>query len=205
MDWTTGDGTARAGEDYAAASGTLTFAPGETLGTVRVAVLEDDEAEGAETMELTLSNATGAGLADATATGTVADPAGEPPAGPPPAVSVADAEVQEGPDAVLAFAVTLDRASPALATVDWETLNGSGKAGAKAGQDYVAASGTLAFAPGETAKTVNVAVLDDAHDEGQEVMLLVLSNAVGATIADAVAKGSYRLRQSRSRRRQPSE
>ena len=190
VDWATGDGTARAGEDYAAASGTLAFAPGETAKTVSVAVLEDGEAEGAETMELTLSNAVGAALADATATGTVSDPSGEPPVGPLPAVSVADAKVREGPDAVLGFAVTLDRASPSSVTVDWETLNGAGKAGAKAGQDYVAASGTLAFAPGETAKTVNVAVLDDSHDEGREVMLLILTNAVGATIADAVAKGT---------------
>ena len=90
----------------------------------------------------------------------------------------------------LAFAVTLDRASQETVTVDWETLDGGGKAGAKAGQDYVAASGTLAFAPGETLRTVHVAVLDDAHDEGREVMLLILTNAVGATIADAVAKGT---------------
>ena len=136
VDWATGDGTARAGEDYAAASGTLAFAPGETAKTVSVAVLEDGEAEGAETMELTLSNAVGAALADATATGTVSDPSGEPPVGPLPAVSVADAKVREGPDAVLGFAVTLDRASPSSVTVDWETLNGAGKAGAKAGQDY---------------------------------------------------------------------
>ena len=182
--WATGDGTARAGEDYAAASGKIAFVPGETLRTVRVAVLEDDEAEGAETMELTLSNATGAGLADATATGRVSDPAGE-----QPAVSVADAKVRESPGAVLAFKVTLDRVSRETATVDWETLNGGGKAGAKAGQDYVADSGTLVFVPGETAKTVNVAVLDDSHDEGQEVMLVVLSNAVRATIADGAAKG----------------
>ena len=182
--WATGDGTARAGEDYAADSGKIAFVPGETLRTVRVAVLEDDEAEGAETMELTLSNATGAGLADATATGRVSDPAGE-----QPAVSVADAKVREGPGAVLAFKVTLDRVSRETATVDWETLNGGGKAGAKAGQDYVADAGTLVFVPGETAKTVNVAVLDDSHDEGQEVMLVVLSNAVRATIADGAAKG----------------
>ena len=184
VDWATGDGTARAGEDYAADSGKIAFVPGETLRTVRVAVLEDDEVEGAETMELTLSNATGAGLADATATGRVSDPAGE-----QPAVSVADAKVRESPGAVLAFKVTLDRVSRETATVDWETLNGGGKAGAKAGQDYVADAGTLVFVPGETAKTVNVAVLDDSHDEGQEVMLVVLSNAVRATIADGAAKG----------------
>ena len=185
VDWATSDDTAQAGKDYNAASGTLVFAPGETARTVHVAVLEDNEVEGAETMELTLSNATGAGLADATATGTVSGPAGE-----QPAISVADDKVREGPDVELAFAVTLDRASQETVTVDWETLDGGGKAGAKAGQDYVAASGTLAFAPGETAKTVHVAVLDDAHDEGREVMLLILTNAVGATIADAVAKGT---------------
>ena len=185
VDWTTSDGTAQAGEDYAAASGKIAFVPGETLRTVRVAVLDDHEVEGAETMELTLSNATGAGLADATATGTVSDLTGE-----QPAISVADDQVREGPDAVLAFEVTLDRAASGTVTVDWETLDGGGKAGAKAGQDYVAASGTLAFAPGETLRTVHVAVLDDAHDEGREEMWLILTNAVGATIADAVAKGT---------------
>ena len=186
VDWATSDGTAKAGTDYTAASGTLVFAPGETSKTVRVAVLADEEAEGGETMVLTLSNASGAGLADARATGTVSDPAQVAPAGPPPAVSIADATVDEGPGAVLAFAVTLDRASQARATVDWETRDGN----ARAGDDYVAGSGTLRFSPGETAKTIEVTVLDDFHDEGREVMLVVLSNPVGATIAKAAAGGT---------------
>ena len=186
VDWATSDGTAKAGTDYTAASGTLVFAPGETSKTVSVAVLADEEAEGAETMVLTLSNASGAGLADATAKGTVSDPAEVAPAGPPPAVSIADATVDEGPGAELAFAVTLDRASQAPATVDWETRDGN----ARAGDDYVAGSGTLRFSPGETAKTISVTVLDDSHDEGREVMLVVLSNPVGATIAKAAAGGT---------------
>ena len=184
VDYATSDGTATAGEDYTEASGTLVFAPGETAKTVEIAVLDDALDEGGETMGLALSNAAGAGIARGAATGAIADPAA--PSGPPPALSVADAEAQEGPGAVLAFRVTLDRASAAPATVDWETLDGS----ATAGEDYVGASGTLAFAPGETAKTVEVAVLDDAHDEGRETMLLYLSNATGASIADAVAKGT---------------
>ena len=114
------------------------------------------------------------------------DGPGDPPTSPPPVVWLADARVREGPDAELAFSVRLDRAPVETATVDWETLDGS----AKAGEDYVADSGTLVFALGETVKTVNVAVLDDAHDEGQEVMLLVLPNAQGAVIGDAVAKGT---------------
>ena len=104
----------------------------------------------------------------------------------PPLVSVADVKVREGPGAVLAFNVMLDRASRETATVDWETLNGQ----AKAGLDYVAGTGTLTFAPGQTVKTVNVAVLDDAHDEGTEAMALYLSNPEGVIIADAVASGT---------------
>ena len=114
------------------------------------------------------------------------DGPGDPPTSPPPVVSLTDARVREGPSAVLGFTVRLDRAPVETAMVDWETLDGS----AKAGEDYVADSGTLVFALGETVKTVNVAVLDDAHDEGQEVMLLVLPNAQGAVIGDAVAKGT---------------
>ena len=146
-----------------------------------MAVLADEEVEGAETMRLTLSNAAGARLAEAAAAGTVSDP----PAVPLPEISIADARVDEGPGAVLEFAVTLDRAAASVVTVDWETRDGS----ALAGEDYVGSSGTLVFAPGETAKTIRVAVLDDSQDEVSEVMLVVLSNPVGATIAEAAAGG----------------
>ena len=47
----------------------------------------------------------------------------------------------------------------------------------------------LSFAAGETAKTVSVAVLDDAHDEGTETLTLTLSNARGALLDDATATG----------------
>ena len=104
-----------------------------------------------------------------------------------PAVSVADARVrEETTGAVLAFAVTLDKAAAGAVTVDYATSDGTATAGA----DYTATSGTLAFAAGETAKTVSVPVLDDAHDEGEETLTLTLSNAVGARIADGEATGT---------------
>ena len=104
----------------------------------------------------------------------------------PVAIRVADASVEEAADAVLAFAVTLDRVRHDTVTVDYATVNGT----ATAGEDYTAASGTLTFAAGETAKTVEVAVLDDAHDEGNETLVLRLSNPSGARIADAEATGT---------------
>ena len=104
----------------------------------------------------------------------------------PVALSVADARVREASDVTLDFAVTLSRASRAPVAVAYATADGS----ATAGSDYTATSGTLTFAAGETAKTVSVPVLDDAHDEGEETLTLRLSAATGAVIADGVATGT---------------
>ena len=71
VDYATADGTATAGSDYTATSGTLTFAAGETEKTVSVPVLDDAHDEGSETLTLTLSTAAGAYLADGTAIGTI--------------------------------------------------------------------------------------------------------------------------------------
>ncbi len=94
----------------------------------------------------------------------------------PARIRVADARAKEGKDASLDFAVTLHRAAAHEVSVDYATKDGTAAAGA----DYTAASGTLTFAPGETAKTVSVALLDDSHDEGKETFTLTLSNPQGA-------------------------
>ena len=73
VDYATANGTATAGEDYRAASGTLELAAGETSKTIEVAVHADTENEGEETLTLSLSNATGARIADGEATGTIQD------------------------------------------------------------------------------------------------------------------------------------
>ncbi len=104
----------------------------------------------------------------------------------PPGLSVADAEVQEGPSASLDFTVTLGRAASGAVSVQYATADGS----ATAGSDYTATSGTLNFAAGETAKTVSVPVIDDSHNEGDETLTLTLSNATGAWIADGEATGT---------------
>ena len=104
----------------------------------------------------------------------------------PVAVSVADARAREGEDETIDFAVSLSRAASGPVSVTWATADGT----ATAGEDYTRASGKLKFAPGETAKTVRVPVLDDVVDEGEETFTLRLSAASGARIADGVATGT---------------
>ena len=102
-------------------------------------------------------------------------------------IRVADAEATEqveNPEMV--FRVTLDRASSETVTVNYETADGT----ARAGQDYVAAEGTLVFAPGETEKTVVVTVIDDSVEDSGETFTLLLSDASGGHIADPQAVGT---------------
>ncbi len=89
----------------------------------------------------------------------------------------------------LRFKVFLSRMLPVPVTVDYATSDGT----AQAGQDYVAASGTLTFRPGETGKSVAVRVLKDGHDEGEERMTLTLSNLRPSSrvqMQDATATGT---------------
>jgi hypothetical protein len=72
VDFSTADGTAT-GSDYAATSGTITFAPGQTSRTILVPTLDDTAAEPNETFTVTLSNPVAATIADGTGVGTITD------------------------------------------------------------------------------------------------------------------------------------
>ena len=100
-------------------------------------------------------------------------------------LSVADADAAENVDDTIDFTVTLDRAASGTVSVDYATSDGSARAGA----DYTAQSGTLTFSPGERSKTVQVVILDDTHDEGEETFTLALSNASGVVIVAGQASG----------------
>jgi hypothetical protein len=71
VDYATSDGSAAAGDDYSATTGTLTFAPGTTSQTVTVPVVGDDAFEPDETFLLNLSNASNATILDGEGMGTV--------------------------------------------------------------------------------------------------------------------------------------
>ena len=110
----------------------------------------------------------------------------------PPGLTVADARVRESvANAAVEFAVTLSRASAETVTVAYATSDGPSPNGATAEDDYEPRSGTLTFLAGETSKTVSVPVYADDHDEGEETLILTLSNPTGgAWLKDATATGT---------------
>jgi hypothetical protein len=85
------------------------------------------------------------------------------------------------------FTVTLSAPSTVPVTVNWATADGTAKA---SGGDYVAASGTLTFAPGETRKTISIAVKGDRGKEANEAFFLRLLTAANALIDDGQGVGT---------------
>jgi M6 family metalloprotease-like protein len=105
-----------------------------------------------------------------------------------PLASIDDVAVIEpdGGTATAGFTVTLTAASASPVTIGYATADVS----ATAGSDYVAASGTVTFAPGETSKPLSVTVNGDTIPEPGESFNVFLSGAVGAAIADAQGLGT---------------
>ncbi len=173
---------ANAPADYAAASETLTFVPGDVSETFTVTVNGDLLDEANETYRVFLSSPTFAGFSDSVGIGTITDD------DPLPALSVADASVVEGDtgSATMDFTVTLAPVSGREVTVQYATSDGD----AKSTTDYDATSGTLSFAAGETTKTISVPVDGDVLDEADETLTLTLSVPGNTTLADATATGT---------------
>ncbi|MCI0637732.1 MAG: Ig-like domain-containing protein [Gemmataceae bacterium] len=73
VSYSTADGTATAGEDYNAASGSVTFYPGQTTKTIGVVIIGDVVHEPAETFYVNLTNPTNATIADSQGLGTILD------------------------------------------------------------------------------------------------------------------------------------
>ena len=92
--------------------------------------------------------------------------------------NVSLAEGNSGTTAVT-FTVSLSTASGLPVTVNYATADGT----AKALGDYAATGGTLTFAPGETTKTIVVAVVGDATYEANETFFLNLSGPANASLA----------------------
>lgn len=105
-----------------------------------------------------------------------------------PALSIGDATVTEGNagTATLSFPVTLSSPAARAVTVGYATADGT----AVAPSDYAAASGTVTFSPGETARTIAVGVVSDVAVEPSETLTVTLSAPVNATLGRGAATGT---------------
>jgi VCBS repeat-containing protein len=184
VQYATSNGTAAAPGDYAAASGTLTFTPGQTSQNIEVSLVDDGLDEADETLTVSLSSPSAATITDGEATGTIVDNDGA------PSLTVSPAEVTEGDgtSVTLSFTVALSAASGQTVTVNYATSDGT----AAAPGDYTAASGTLTFTPGQTSQPVNVTVQGDTDYEGDETLTLTLSSPSNAALGTASATGTIR-------------
>jgi hypothetical protein len=179
VNYATSDGTAKAGSDYTAASGALTFAAGEQTKTFNVTLLPDNVYEGNETFNITLSAPTGGALlaGPSTAVVTLLDDEQR------PSVSVGDVMVTEGNAGTTdaQFLVSLSNASVETISVNYATVEGT----ASSASDFTAASGTLTFAPLSTSALVKVKVKGDYQIESDEAFALNISSPVSASVSRA--------------------
>jgi len=183
----TKDGTATGGSDYTRRAATaLTFPAGQTARTVSVTVAGDSlpESDEAFTLELTTAAGSGVTLSDASGKATIDNDDA------PGSFSVGDLSMPEGNAAGTAtFTVSRTGNTTGAASVSVATQSAT----ATAPGDYSSlAATTVAFAAGQTSRTVAVATAGDAVGEPNEAFALNLSNAVGATIADSSATATLR-------------
>ncbi len=178
VNYATANGTAVAGSDYIATSGTLNWADGDaTTKTFSVPMIDDALGESSETVALALSAPSGGATLGSvkTATLTIADNDTAPGS---LAFAAASYSVAENGGAVT---VTISRSGGVYgaAALSYATANSS----ATAGSDYLAASGTLSWANGDaSAKTVRITVYNDSTAEANESFQLRLSGVSGAAL-----------------------
>jgi Calx-beta domain/FG-GAP-like repeat len=182
VNFATGNGTATAGTDYVATSGTVTFSPGETTKTIVVAINGDTLNETDETFFVNLSNPVNATIANGQGLGTIIND------DMLPSISINNVSVAEGNSGTTnaTFTVTLSAASGQVVTVSYSTANGT----AIAGSDYIATSGNLTFNPGESANTFTVLINGDTIVEPNVSFFVNLTSATNASIANGQAVGT---------------
>jgi hypothetical protein len=172
----TGANPATAGSDFTAATGTVTFAVGETEKTINVPIIGDLLNEPDETFRVVLSSPVGVTIADAEAVVTIENDDAL------PEITINNVMIPEPTDgtANAIFQVSLSNPVNTPVTVEFATANGT----AVEPSDFTSRTGVLTFAAGQTTATISVAVLADAEPEGAETFTVVLSNPTGGEFPD---------------------
>ena len=167
-------GTATAGTDYQALSGSVVIAAGSASATITVTPIQDTVVEGNETVTVTLSSsASYTAGSPSTATVTIAD---DDVALPTVTVAATDANAAEAGLDPGVFTVTRTGATTAALTVNY-TVGGT----ATAGTDYQALSGSVVIAAGSASATITVTPIQDTVVEGNETVTVTLSSSASYT------------------------
>ena len=174
VDYATSNGTATAGSDYTATSGTLTFAPGELTKFISIPITHDNLFENAnETFNLTLSNPTNSAVlvTPSTATITIFDNESK------PFLFLSSSTtffVSEGDTGTTNISFRLNLTNPTVqtVTVDVATVDGT----ATAGSDYTALSGTITIPAGASFATGSISINGDTIVEPNETFTVLFSN-----------------------------
>lgn len=186
VNYATSGGTATAGQDYTAQSGTFTFLNGEVVKSFDIPINNDLLDENDETINLTLSNQSpGVFLTpNATSILTILDNDN------PPTISMTDVSQFEGNLGTnqFSFRVQLSEASSFPISVDYITAQGT----ATASSDYATVGGTVNFASGETLQNILVTIIGDLTPELDETFFVNLSNPTNATFGDNQGLGTIK-------------
>lgn len=179
--YTTSDITAKAGADYVATTGILTFMPGEVTKTFSIPIIGDTQFEGFENFFVSLTGANGAQLDLNGGTGVFANiDDDDKSATPVIALSRNVISFVEGNSGLSQMPFTVRLSTPATTVVT--AIYATTDITATAGSDYIATSGTLTFLPGEVTKTFSVPIIGDTRFEGFENFFVSLTNATGALL-----------------------
>ncbi|RIA18621.1 Calx-beta domain-containing protein [Ectopseudomonas oleovorans] len=173
VDWSL-SGIANAA-DFAASSGTLSFAAGEASKTLTIQVNGDLQVEADETFTVTLNNArledgTPQAVVDGTADGVIRnDDQGF-------SVNAEQASISEGNSGSKTVIYTIVRSGDLTgsATVDYQVTGSNG--GDAADTIGGLPAGSLTFAPGQSERTVSFVLRGDTRVEADEAFTLTLSN-----------------------------
>ena len=184
VNYATANGTATAGSDYTATTGTLIFNvnPGETSKQITVSVLGDSLFEANETFFVNLSNATNASIADAQAQGTITN---DDVALPTITLAVSPTSVSEDGTTNLIYTFTRTGATTNTLTVNYGitgTANTSDYTGATPGTGK-----TITFAAGASTATLTIDPTADTIVESNETVALTLATGTDYTIGTTTA------------------
>ena len=170
-------GTAQA-DDFVPTSVVVTFPAGSQRQELIVPIVADSQPEIDESVGVLLANARGATLATPSVNVQIVDDDAWFVSGPS-SVSTTEGDLS-GPPGTAQVIAELNAPAPAGGLlVDYTTVDGT----AQAGSDYVARSGTLTFAPGQTKATIDIDLINDLTPESAETFTVVFSNVRFAALA----------------------